>query len=241
MDGLTLLITTFNRGALLRRSLERLCELTRPDELIVVDDGGQDETEAVCREFDGRLPIRYVYNNNPGSTICSLARNIGVKHASHERIVTCEPELIFRTDVISQFQVLAEEDPDRVISAGNVVFLPAEWQGGDPPPGCQVAIGWVAPYAALYRKSWLEEVGGWDEGFPGSWGWDDTDLLTRLRLAGHGQNRALEIEALHQFHGTGADPGSVNETYWLSKGFHADWTDLTDMVANQGCDWGRLR
>lgn len=78
----TLLITTFNRGGLLQNSLERLTQLALPDEVLVVDDGGADNTEEVCASFNDRLPIRYVYHNNPGQTICSFARNVGVKLAT---------------------------------------------------------------------------------------------------------------------------------------------------------------
>lgn len=253
---LTLLITTYNRGGLLRNSLERLCHLTLPEEIIVVDDGGGDDTEAVCQSFEGRLPpIRYLYNDNPGPTICSLARNIGVRHASHDWIVTAEPELIFLTDVLAQFRALHPENANEVISAGKVYFAQeandhvtlSELQtAGDyqPPVGVQEAIGWVAPYTALWKKSWLEEVHGWDEAFPGAWGWDDIDLLTRLRINHHGQYIALDVQAVHQYHGLGGDAGFVNENYWKTKSFHdggEDRGDHDDVIANKGVEWGQLR
>lgn len=253
----TLLITTYNRSELLRRSLERLCHLTLPAELIVVDDGGTDGADGVCRDFERRLPIRYIHNDNPGATLCSLARNIGVRAATHDWIVTSEPELCYVTDVLAQFEQLQPAHPDVVISAGSVYFAPeGHIPGGDlpddlvaagdytPPQGSQDAIGWVAPYTALWGKSWLEEVHGWDEGFPGAWGWDDVDLLTRLRMNGHGQHIALDVVALHQFHGYGGDANFVNEAYWLTKSFHnggEDRGDRSDVIANKEGEWGQLR
>lgn len=262
---LTLLITTFNRGHLLSRSLERLATLTPPSEIIVVDDGGDDDTEEVCRSWSGyHLPgaaylpeIKYVYNDNPGPSICSLARNIGVRMASNEWIVTSEPELIYKTDVLAQFRELHPAHPNDVISAGRVWFLPGNEPAGDytPPEGSQEAIGWVAPYTALWNKAWIEEVRGWDEDFPGSWGWDDIDLLTRLRiLKGRGQHIDLAVEALHQFHGLGGDADFVNERHFFSKSFtHGQEKhtcsdacpkrveDPTDLIANRDHEWGRLR
>ena len=75
----TLLITMFNRAHLLRNSLERLTHLTIPDEIIVLQDGGTDETPEVCASFADKLPIKYVYNHDPKPAICSMGRNIGLK------------------------------------------------------------------------------------------------------------------------------------------------------------------
>ena len=88
LDKTCLLITTFNRGELLGHSLERLTHLTIPDEVLVVDDGSSDGTDAVVKSFEGRLPIKYIYNYNPDWSICSMARNIGIKNTDCEIIIT---------------------------------------------------------------------------------------------------------------------------------------------------------
>lgn len=248
----TLLITTFNRGALLRKSLDRLCGLTPPDELLVVDDGSSDDTEAVCHSFEDRLPVRYIYNHSPNATICSMARNIGFKEAKHDWIVTSEPELMYVTDVIDQFERLHGEHPNQIVSSGTVHFAPPEWNGaldsahmeraGDytPPQGSQSAIGWVAPYTALWHRPTVLKLGGWDESFPGPWGWDDIDLLTRLRITGVGQYIALDVCAVHQFHGLGGDANSVNEAHFRAKSFNQDESRPEDLVANKEGEWGRI-
>jgi glycosyltransferase involved in cell wall biosynthesis len=255
----TLLITTFNRADLLRNSLERLTQLTIPNEVLVVDDGGADHTEQVCNDFRDRLPIHYLYNHNPDWSICSMARNIGIVHASNDWIVTSEPELFFVTDVCSQFAELHEGHELEVISAGTIYFQP---EGGAPPStnveGLEIAgdyvpptdhetaIGWVAPFTALYYRPWVEAVGGWDEEFPGPWGWDDIDLLTRLRIMGINQHIALDVHALHQWHGPKhrGDVNFQNEEYFRAKSFVAGGVEdpaLPDIVANRGRAWGVLR
>ncbi len=254
----TQLITTWNRGPLLRNNFQRLVNLTLPDEIIVVDDGSDpgDNTALVCDEFKDHLPLKYIYNHNPGHSLCSLARNIGFRAASHDYVITCEPELVYVTDIVRQFKELQGEYPSDIISAGKVWFAPNGWtpqqnsfdvnnfdQAGDytPPTNSQSAIGWVAPFTAMWKKEWVIEVGGWDEQFPGPWGWDDIDLLTRLRIKKHGQHISLDCQAIHQYHGIGGDSNFINEKYWKTKSFHQDENDPTHVVANKDIEWGKLK
>jgi GT2 family glycosyltransferase len=169
--------------------------------------------------------------------------------------------MYFVTDCIMQLANASYDYPNDIVSAGSVYFAPQGWRiedaaiyekAGDytPPNHFQDAIGWVAPYIALWEKEWIVELGGWDEQFPGYWGWDDIDLLTRLRINGHGQYIDLEIKALHQFHGLGGDKDFVNEGYFRAKSFNAceeeDETkmtedDLKDLVANKNIEWGKIK
>lgn len=238
---ISLLICTHQRAHLLEQSLDRLLGLTLPAELIVVDDGGDDATPEIVAEFGQRSGVEttYVYTHNPGAQLCSHARNVGIKQARHDWIVTSEPELCFRTNALAQFPELQSRHPKQVISTGRVFFAPegeAPVYEGD--PGWQQAHLLTAPHAALWHRDWLLAVGGWDEGFPGSWGWDDTDLLTRLRLSGHGQYMAPEIEAVHLWHPLGGDTDSQNEEYFRARSFIRDESDLTDLVANKEREWG---
>lgn len=231
----SLIITTYNRAGLLARSLERLSELTVPDEIIVVDDGGDDDCEDLCvAMLKAGLPIRYFYLDNPEPTICCRARNVGLQVATGEEIITSEPELEFETDVIGQFLALREEHPQEVINCGYVTFLS--------PYGKieSVAHKWVATFAAMYKRDWLMEINGWDEGFPDVWGYDDTDLITRLRLNGHPEFIDCDVRAIHQWHPQRNSAHTENEAYFMSKSFHPDEQDLTDVVANKGAPWGQL-
>jgi glycosyltransferase involved in cell wall biosynthesis len=241
---ISLLISTHQRGHLLKQSLNRLMELTLPAELVVVDDGGDDDTPEIVAEFGARSGVEttYVYTHNPGPQLCSHSRNVGIKRARHDWIVTSEPELCFRSDALALYPELQSQHPGHVISSGRVWFAP---DGAAPvfegEPNWELAHLWTAPHSALWHRDWLLAVGGWDETFPGPWGWDDTDLLTRLRLSGHGQWIAPEIEAVHLFHGLGGDTDSQNEKHFLSKSFNADESDLTDLVANKESEWGIVK
>ena len=220
-----MVITTHNRSALLARSLEALQNLTWPDELIVVDDGGFDACEDVCDRFGAW----YVYNDNPGLTNCCLARNIGLRLAHHPQILVCEPEVMFLTDVVAQMKQAREEHPKDILYGWT-------YHANNDGSGIVDAerIGHF-PYYTLYKRDWLIQVGGWDEAFPGPWAWDDVDLNGRLAELGHGLHRVEECEALHQWHPSRIELAVENEAHARSK----RWPQ--DIVANRGVEWGQIR
>lgn len=222
-----------NRGSLLRKSFEELVSggFTLPDEVLVIDDGGNDDTEQVCAAAADFLPVRYVFHNNPGQTLCSEARNVGLKLTDADIIITCEPECYFESDVIAQMLRVHEHHPQSVINAGTVHKLNENGRR-------DTLVGWSATHCALYEREWLMEIGGWDESFPDPWGWDDTDLLSRLRVSGHGQENVPEIVVVHQFH-----PSTVCNQDANSAHFFAKELDQSDekVVANEGVEWGKLK
>lgn len=269
----TLLITTFNRGHLLKNSLERLCHITIPDEVLIVDDGStdpNDRTEEICKEFEGRLPIRYIYNHNPNWSICSMARNIGVKNAIGDIIITSEPELLFVTDIVKQMLDEREAYPDQIISAGviyhaqvNAGFNPGFY--ADPVSALKSEIvedyiteprsynqngycktkNMQATFTCLYEKKWIMDVGGWDEAFPGAWGFDDIELCTRLRINGINQHICPEMEAIHQWHPhlpphVQGPQAAANDEYFKSKRLDLLGKGDKGLVANKGKKWGEI-
>ena len=78
---ISVLITTFNRAALLRHTLEGLArQISAPCfETIVIDDGSTDDTGEVVRSYSGRLNIRYARESNAG---IASARNHALFQAS---------------------------------------------------------------------------------------------------------------------------------------------------------------
>lgn len=267
-----LLITTFKRPTQLNNTLQRLCNITLPDEVLIVDDGSQDNTETVVKSFENKLPIRYIYNNNPDWSICSMARNIGVKNTDADIIITSEPELLWITDIIPQMLADNKRHPNEIISVGTVYHAQADTQFNpglitDPKAALQDEIieeyqiqprsynqsGYVktlnmqATFAALYERKWLLELGGWDEGFKGAWGWDDIELATRLRIHGINQHICAKMEVLHQWHPhlpphLMGQASQINEQYFQSKKLN-EVTEKDDprLIANQGVEWGIIK
>lgn len=80
LSTITVVIPTYDRADWLPATVESVLRQTRPaDEVLVVDDGSRDDTEAVCRAFPA--PVRYLRQENAG---VSAARNRGVREARCE-------------------------------------------------------------------------------------------------------------------------------------------------------------
>ena len=263
------LITTFNRGELLDKSLERMTHLTLPDEILVVDDGSSDNTEAVVKGYFDRLPIRYIYNHNPDWSICSFARNIGVKNTDADLIITTEPEMIWVTDIVKIILEEREKHPKEIISASIIYHAQtqARFNPGfitDPetalkteiveeyqteprsyhPQGYCKTTNMQATFIGSYEREWLLELGGWDEEFPGCWGFDDIDLATRLRINGVNQHICKRLEAIHQWHGhppgdQWARDAHENDIYFREKSMQDKNSPY--LIANKNKEWGVIK
>lgn len=266
MKTVSIVIPTWNRGHLLKNSLNRLCNLTLPDEVLIIDDGSTDNTEQVVDSFKDKLPIRYIYNHSPGYTMCTVPRNIGLKNAQSELLICTEPEILFVSDLVKEM-VNYYEQHNKVVSVGTVYhsnqnsIISSEFFT-DPkhaltkevikPHGQHVSskeyvltTGWVASFCVLYKKEWLMNINGWDEGFEGIWGWDDTDLMTRLRLSGVASHINNDFEAIHQWHPRAGSFGKsdgqhLNEKRFKSKHFENELNN-PNVIANQNKEWGIIK
>lgn len=108
---------------------------------------------------------------------------------------------------------------------------------------------WQATYTALYRKEWIEQIGGWDEEFPDVYGVDDIDLCTRIRIKlGVNQIIDQDIVVLHQHHDR---PLSItgqatlrNMKYFEDKKLSVNGIEdinNSSLVANKDKEWGIIK
>ncbi|HST46737.1 glycosyltransferase [Jatrophihabitans sp.] len=80
----SVIIPTYNRAGLLRRTLDSLVAQTLPHadfEVLVVDDGSGDDTAELARSYTDRLDLKYFFQPDEGWRVAQ-ARNVGIAHAA---------------------------------------------------------------------------------------------------------------------------------------------------------------
>lgn len=93
MLDLSVIIATYNRSRTLARTLEALAGLDTLGlawEVVVADNNSRDDTPAVCRTWQGRLPLKYVFEGVQGK---NAAYNTALVAASGSLIVTTDDDI----------------------------------------------------------------------------------------------------------------------------------------------------
>lgn len=107
---ITVIIPTWNRAHLLERALDSVLRQTVCcSEIIVVDDGSTDETEALLAERKKKYPLLHVLRQeNKGP---AAARNLAIKAAKNEYLAFLDSDdHWYKTKLEKQFSSLAESD-----------------------------------------------------------------------------------------------------------------------------------
>jgi len=92
----SVIIPTFNRSAILSKTLAALTHQTYPRELIEVvisDDGSADPIEPVARQYDRNFRITYVRQEDRGYRLAAV-RNLGMRAASHQHFVFLDADVL---------------------------------------------------------------------------------------------------------------------------------------------------
>src|SRR5207253_11169792 len=91
----TVAICTWNRSQLLRQTLDQFLDLAIPAgmtwELLVVNNNSTDDTDVVLAEFESRLPLRRLFEREPG---LSHARNAALAAATGDYILFTDDDVL---------------------------------------------------------------------------------------------------------------------------------------------------
>jgi len=149
MEAISVIIPTFNRVVLLRRAIESvLAAVEDIDEIIVVDDGSTDGTEALVNSFGDR--IRYIKTPNRGA---GAARNTGIKTSSHDLVAFADSDDEWLPEKMTIQRPLMSANR-------SLVFCFSDF-------GQLYPDGKREPH---YLIHWHEDTRGWDKILgPGSW------------------------------------------------------------------------
>jgi cellulose synthase/poly-beta-1,6-N-acetylglucosamine synthase-like glycosyltransferase len=177
----SIIIPCYNGEAFLQEAIESaLAQSYRRVEVIVVDDGSTDRSGEIARSF----PVRYFYHANRG--LCA-SRNEGVRYSKGSYILFLDADDRLKPDAIENGLSVLVEQPECAISVGDHMFI------------CQDRLHVAASrkeclsefhYEALlksnfiemiscvlFRRSVLEEIGGFNPGLKVA---EDYDLYLRI-------------------------------------------------------------
>jgi glycosyltransferase involved in cell wall biosynthesis len=183
---LSIQLCTYNRAALLERVLEACFDQTlAPDayEIVLVNDGSRDETEAVIARARALATCRFVAVTRENGGLAK-ARNTGIELCSGERIAFIDDDVL-PTPVFAAEHLRSDARHGDVVVRGAAintesfdalpvpVWTPLNYSGN-----------WFWTTNVSVRRSRLDAAGGrFDESFS-EYGWEDIELGMRLRAIG---------------------------------------------------------
>lgn len=197
----SVVVATHNRLGLVDRVAEAILTQSMPRdryELVLVDDGSTDGTEALGAELAKRPGVRCLRQPNRG---VAAARNRGIQEAAGDVVAFTDDDCLVPPDWLERLADGYARHPEVVGVGGRLVAPPDVlrtravarledhvarhvYGAGDE----EVIGGFDCPAGGTnnmsYRRAALREVGGFDESFPPFvWG-EDADLKLRLTRGG---------------------------------------------------------
>ena len=209
----SVIVPTFQRAAALRRTLDALCALDYPAELleiIVVDDGSTDSTAGVVA---GLPRVIYARQSNSG---VAVARNHGARLANGEILMFVDDDIVVAPDNLRRHLTVRADHGDCIVSGhsefdhelraelANTPFgryrlwtedvaktdLASQWGAAG-----QIEPPTVATQNITISRETFGRLDGFDERFPV--GAEDQDLCWRARAAGCAIVHDYDIRVIH--------------------------------------------
>ncbi|MBU4352886.1 MAG: glycosyltransferase [Nanoarchaeota archaeon] len=182
---ISIIIPAYNAAQTLPACLAALQRQTQPpDEIIVVDDGSQDQTAQVARAYGAQL----LEQPHQGP---AAARNLGIRQARGDIAfftdADCEPVPTWVAEMMRPFadpRVVGVKGSYRTHQQERVARLAqCEFEERYDRLERLATIDFIDTYAAAFRLAVLREMGGFDPAFPQANN-EDVDLSYRLARAG---------------------------------------------------------
>ena len=121
MNSVSIIICTYNRSASLRQTFESLCQLQPPAvdrwEILLIDNNSTDDTKDICRQYQTRLPIRYIFEKQQG---LSFARNRALDEAASDFIVFTDDDVDFDPAWLVRLLAAARAHPECIFFGGRI-------------------------------------------------------------------------------------------------------------------------
>ncbi|MFJ7968393.1 bifunctional polysaccharide deacetylase/glycosyltransferase family 2 protein [Streptomyces sp. NPDC096324] len=185
----TVIVPAYNEKECIANTLRSLAKSTHPIEIIVVDDGSEDDTSEIAESL-GMPNVRVVRQENAGKP---AALNNGVRHARHDIVVMMDGDTVFEPDAVHQL-VQPFADPEIGAVAGNAKVgnrdtVIGAWQHIEYVMGFNLdrrmydllrCMPTIPGAIGAFRRDAVLEVGGMSEDTLA----EDTDITIAMHRAG---------------------------------------------------------
>jgi len=210
MNKISVIIPTYNRAYCLKRALNSvIAQSLAPNEIIVIDDGGTDDTKALAASYGEA--IRYLYQPNQG---VSCARNAGIITATSPWIAFLDSDDAWQpTKLEQQIEALSHSNQqichtEELWIRNGIRVNPMrrhQKAGGDIFKHC-LPLCAISPSSVIIHRDIFDKIGLFDESLPAC---EDYDLWLRI-CAKHSVlfiEEALTIKY-------GGHPDQLSQKYW---------------------------
>ncbi|MFF8533649.1 bifunctional polysaccharide deacetylase/glycosyltransferase family 2 protein [Streptomyces sp. NPDC015532] len=185
----TVIVPAYNEKECIANTLRSLARSTHPIEIIVVDDGSEDDTSGIAESL-GMPNVRVIRQANAGKP---AALNNGVRNARHDVVVMMDGDTVFEPDAVHQL-VQPFADPEIGAVAGNAKVgnrdtVIGAWQHIEYVMGFNLdrrmydllrCMPTIPGAIGAFRREAVLEVGGMSEDTLA----EDTDITIAMHRAG---------------------------------------------------------
>jgi len=179
MPEISVIITTYNRANLLEQAIESiLAQSYKNFEVIVVDDGSEDNTFEIAKEF----PVKYIFQKNSG---VSKARNTGIEISKGRLIAFLDSDDLWKPKKLEIQKKFMDKNPHIPLCYTDEIWLKDsvfknqrkihQKSGGDIFERC-LKLCIISPSSVMIRREIFEEF-KFDERMPVC---EDYDLWLRI-------------------------------------------------------------
>lgn len=241
LDGplVSVIVRTFNRPALLARSLASIKRQTyRNVEAVVVNNGGDDVGETVARVC-ADFPHQYI--SHPGRDHISVAANVGVRSARGAYIAYLDDDDLLYPDHLARAVAAlertgadlafsdsvaeyAEIDGDAKTLLGFQIFLDREFDRDE-----VFAQNFAPIHSIVHRKTIFERFGYFDESLPVT---DDWEMWLRASQG----SRFVHVDRATVEYSWRFDPARGNMTLTHQQHFVDAYRRITERYADRVAD-----
>ncbi|MGB3514309.1 MAG: glycosyltransferase [Microcoleaceae cyanobacterium] len=200
----SIIIPVYNCELYIAQAIESVFNQTYTDyEIIVINDGSTDNTRQILQPYMAK--IRYFYQENKG---LSATRNQGIKMARGKLIALLDADDLFLSYKLTEQVAIFNAQPTiglvqsgwRVVNEKGEKIQDIQPWYKSPELDLVSWLKWKAtnPSGMMFRKEWLERVGGFNENLRRL---EDFDIVIRLALAGCQATWFPKVAVCYRQHG----------------------------------------